>query len=155
MASAPYRNGNGNGDGWTAKYGSVLQTVLVASIPFTAMWIGGIAPLQNGQEKLNHEKLSIREHDEFHHTIDAFMARTEAELLRLRAINVTKDEMAKFEMNNSSRQEGQANRLLTLENELHGSSNIGKTIDRVQEHLLELDRRLLGIVKDTTAKPGT
>ncbi len=92
-------------------------------------------------------------HDEAILRLDRDIVRLSDELLRQRTNTLSRDEMAKFEINNASRMEGQANRLLKLEDELHGSSNIGKAMDRMQEHLLEVDRRLLGIVRDT--KQGT
>jgi hypothetical protein len=142
------KNGNGNGGDWSQKYGSVLQTVMVLAIPFTALWVGAIAPLQSSQEKL----LTIREFEEYRRNGDTYHKNVDAELLRLRALLVTRDEQAKFEMNNASRLEGQANRLLTIENELH-STGLGKALDRMQSHIEELDRRVLSVVKDQPKTP--
>jgi hypothetical protein len=142
------KNGNGNGGDWSQKYGSVLQTVMVLAIPFTALWVGAIAPLQSGQEKL----LTIREFEEYRRNGDTYHKNVDAELLRLRALMITKDEQAKFEMNNASRLEGQANRLLAIENELH-STGLGKALDRMQSHIEELDRRVLSVVKDQPKTP--
>ena len=144
-----YKNGNGNGGDWSQKYGSVLQTVMVLAIPFTALWVGAIAPLQSSQEKL----LTIREFEEYRRNGDRYHTNVDAELLRLRSLMITKDEMAKFEMNNSSRLMMQTNRLMAIEGELH-STGLGKAIDRMQQHLDQLDARVYGVTKDV-AKPPT
>ena len=132
---------NGNGD-WTAKYGSILQTVIVMSIPFTALWIGAISPMISNQEKL----LTLREHDEYRRSADIRIVALESEMLRIRAAAATKDELARQEQSVAARAAGQVTRLMKIEDELHGSSNIGKSIDRMQEHLNEIDRRILGVV---------
>ena len=135
-------NGSSNGNGWTAKYGSILQTVIVMSLPFTALWIGAISPLITNQEKL----LTIREHDEYRRSVEAHVQSIDGELLRLRAASASKEDIARQEASNSLRATGLATRLMKLEDELHGSSNIGKSIDRIQEHLNEIDKRILGVV---------
>ena len=132
---------NGNGD-WTAKYGSILQTVIVMSIPFTALWIGAISPMISNQEKL----LTLREHDEYRRSEDIRIVALESEMLRVRATAATKDELARQEQSAAARAAGQATRLMKIDDERHGSSNRGKSIDRIQEHLNEIDRRILGVV---------
>ena len=138
---------NGSGE-WTQKYGSILQTVLVLAIPFSAMWIGAIQPLQNSVDRLDKEKLTIREHTEYMRGIEKEMGQVQSELLRIRSSLVTKDEHVRLEEASNSRATGQANRLMKLEDELHGSANISKSIDRIQEHLSEIDRRLFMGAKD-------
>jgi hypothetical protein len=140
-------NGNGGGESWATRYGAVVQTASIFALVIGGLYVSAINPLNQAVEKINHEKLSIREHDEFHKTVDSFIARFDSELLRLRERSVMKDELAKYEANVSSRMEGQANRLITIENEFHGGANVGKAIDRMQTHLDELDRRILGVIQ--------
>ena len=135
--------------GWTAKYGSILQTVVVLAIPFTALWIGAIAPLIANQDKV----LNIREHDEYRRSVDARLQSIEGEILRLRSTSATKEDMLRQDTSIISRVSGQATRVMKIEDELHGSSNIGKSIDRMQEHLNEIDKRILGVVANPTSKP--
>lgn len=138
-----YKNGNGNGNGneWASKYGSILQTVLVMTIPFSALYIGVISPMANTVAKLNDEKVTIREHEEFRRNYDVTQRRMEDELLRFRKSAVFKDEMVSFEKNNASRLEGQANRLLKVEGDLYGASNIGKTVEHLQEQMNDIRRQ--------------
>lgn len=138
-----------NGGEWTQKYGSILQTVIVLALPFSALWIGAIVPIQNAVDKLDKEKLSIREHAEFVRGLEKELTSIEQELLRIRGSVALKDELGKTVDSVNSRMSAQANRVMKLEDELHGSANISKSIDRIQEHLTEVDRRLLGIVKDS------
>lgn len=143
------KNGNGNGSDWTQKYGSILQTVIVMSIPFTALWIGAISPLIGNQEKL----LTTREHDEYRRSVDKRLEYVDAELLRLRSVSATKEDVARTEVSDSTRVTAIGGRIMKIEDELHGSANIGKSVDRIQEHLNEIDKRILGVVKGGTVTP--
>jgi uncharacterized protein HemX len=153
-------NGNGNGNKGSAAVSWIAIAMSVAISLGGAFWTvanprDDIKQVEARLQSQIDKMLPRSVHDESILRLDRDIARLADELLRQRGSSVTRDEMSKFEFTNSSRLEGQANRLLTLENELHGSSNIGKAMDRMQEHIQDLDRRLLGIVKDAAPKPNT
>lgn len=72
-----------NGNGFSQRYSTIIQTVMVASAFLGAFWAGIISPISVRLSDVEKSSIALREHEEFKLRIDKDISRINAQLLTI------------------------------------------------------------------------
>lgn len=98
MASYPE-----NGNGWSQRYATLLQTVTVIGLFVGAVWVAIISPIENRIDKIERNAISLREYQAFQKAVEEHFDRSQGDIKELRG-NVMGTYSAKDAISNIQRQ---------------------------------------------------
>jgi predicted RNase H-like nuclease (RuvC/YqgF family) len=106
-----------NGNGWTTRYASILQTVSVVGIFVGGFWAAVIVPMGKSIEKIEKNYVSLREFEQFKTDIVAKLDALSTEVEKIRDSEVTRSEHQEHWSDTDQRIEALAKRVDQMETE--------------------------------------
>lgn len=131
---------NGNGNGFSQRYNTVIQTVSVVAMFIAGFWAGVINPLGARIDRVETGAVLVAEYREYHARLDASITHLEADLNKLRESQVTRGEHMQKWASDEAVISNMQRQIDDLKKELGSSFSLGDKIKELQTQVDDLRR---------------